>query len=41
MNEMAAGRYVQSVPVNLVFSKLRVLIAAAYQQLSEKWEYTE
>jgi raffinose/stachyose/melibiose transport system permease protein len=41
MNEMAAGRYAQSVSVNLVFSILLVLIAAAYQHLSEKWEYTE
>ena len=41
MNEMSAGRYAQSVSVNLVFSILLVLIAAAYQHLSEKWEYTE
>jgi raffinose/stachyose/melibiose transport system permease protein len=39
MNEMSAGRYAQSVAVNLVFSILLVLIAAAYQRVSEKWEY--
>lgn len=39
MNEMSAGRYAQSVAVNLVFSILLVLVAAAYQRISEKWEY--
>lgn len=41
MNEMAAGRYAQSVAVNLIFTVVLVLISLAYQKFSERWEYTE
>jgi raffinose/stachyose/melibiose transport system permease protein len=41
MNEMSAGRFAQSVSVNLLFSVLLVIVSIGYQKLSELWEYTE
>jgi raffinose/stachyose/melibiose transport system permease protein len=41
MNEMSAGRFAQSVSVNLLFSLLLILVSIGYQKLSEQWEHTE
>lgn len=41
MNEMSAGRYAQSVAVNLVFTVILVIVALAYQKFSSKWETVE
>lgn len=41
MNEMSAGRYAQSVAVNMVFTLLLVAVSITYQKVSEKWEYAE
>jgi raffinose/stachyose/melibiose transport system permease protein len=41
MNEMSAGRFAQSVSVNLLFSILLIIVSIGYQKLSELWEYTE
>ncbi|MDR2370115.1 MAG: sugar ABC transporter permease [Treponema sp.] len=41
MNEMAAGRYAQSVSVNLVFTLVLVAVSVCWQKISEMWEYTE
>ena len=38
MNEMSAGRYAQSVAVNLVFTLLLVLVSIVYQKFSSRWE---
>lgn len=38
MNEMSAGRYAQSVSVNLVFTILLVIVSFTYQKFSSKWE---
>ncbi|MGL6198508.1 MAG: carbohydrate ABC transporter permease [Lachnospiraceae bacterium] len=38
MNEMSAGRYAQSVAVNLVFTVLLVVVSVVYQKFSSKWE---
>ena len=41
MNEMATGRYAQSVAINLVFTVILVIVAVAYQKFSERWENAE
>lgn len=41
MNEMSAGRYAQSVAVNLVFTVLLVVISFVYQKFSSRWETVE
>ncbi|HCT91720.1 MAG TPA: sugar ABC transporter permease [Lachnospiraceae bacterium] len=41
MNEMSAGRYAQSVAVNLVFTVLLVIVSMAYQKFSARWETVE
>ena len=41
MNEMASGRYAQSVSINLVFTVLLVIVAIIYQKVSERWENVE
>jgi raffinose/stachyose/melibiose transport system permease protein len=41
MNEMAAGRYAQSVGVNLVFTLVLIVVSIAWQKASEVWEYAE
>lgn len=41
MNEMSAGRYAQSVAVNLVFTVILVVISFVYQKFSSKWETVE
>jgi raffinose/stachyose/melibiose transport system permease protein len=41
MNEMSAGRYAQSVAVNMVFTLLLIAVSITYQKVSERWEYTE
>lgn len=41
MNEMSAGRYAQSVAVNLAFTVLLVLISFTYQKFSSRWETVE
>ena len=41
MNEMSAGRYAQSVAVNLVFTVLLVLVSMLYQRFSSRWETVE
>lgn len=38
MNEMAAGRYAQSVAVNLIFTIFLLIINISYQRFSKKWE---
>ncbi|MDC7290069.1 sugar ABC transporter permease [Blautia schinkii] len=38
MNEMSAGRYAQSVSVNLVFTVLLVIVSIVYQKFSSRWE---
>ena len=38
MNEMSAGRYAQSVAVNLVFTVLLVIVSVVYQKFSSRWE---
>ena len=38
MNEMSAGRYSQSVAVNLVFTVLLVIVSVVYQKFSSRWE---
>lgn len=38
MNEMAAGRYAQSVSINLVFTIVLVVISLVYQKITSKWE---
>ncbi len=38
MNEMAKGRYAESVSINLVFTVVLVIIAITYQKISERWE---
>jgi raffinose/stachyose/melibiose transport system permease protein len=38
MNEMAAGRYAQSVSVNLVFTIMLIIVSVAFQKISERWE---
>lgn len=38
MNEMAKGRYAQSVTINLVFTVILILVAILYQKFSERWE---
>ncbi|MGO5095552.1 carbohydrate ABC transporter permease [Agathobaculum sp. LCP25S3_E8] len=38
MNEMAKGRYGQSVAINFVFTILLVIAAIAYQKFSSRWE---
>ena len=37
-NEMSAGRYSQSVAVNLVFTVLLVIVSVVYQKFSSRWE---
>jgi len=41
MNEMSAGRYSQSVAINLIFTIILVAAAIVYQKYSERWEYIE
>ena len=41
MNEMSAGRYAQSVAVNLVFTVLLVIVSMVYQKFSSRWETVE
>ncbi|MDR2484007.1 MAG: sugar ABC transporter permease [Treponema sp.] len=41
MNEMSAGRYAQSVSVNLVFTIVLIFISIVWQKISEVWEYAE
>lgn len=41
MNEMSAGRYAQSVAVNLVFTVILVVISFVYQKFSSKLETVE
>jgi len=38
MNEMSAGRYAQSVAVNLIFTILLVIVSFIYQKFSSRWE---
>lgn len=38
MNEMAKGRYAQSVTINLLFTIILVAVAILYQKFSERWE---
>mgnify|MGYP000028345042 FL=1 len=38
MNEMSAGRYAQSVAVNLVFTVILAIISFVYQKFSSRWE---
>ncbi|NCB93625.1 MAG: sugar ABC transporter permease [Clostridia bacterium] len=38
MNEMSAGRYAQSVAVNLVFTLILIIISFGYQKFSSRWE---
>lgn len=38
MNEMAKGRYAQSVTINLVFTVILIVVALLYQKFSERWE---
>ena len=38
MNEMSAGRYAQSVAINLVFTVGLLLVSFGYQKFSERWE---
>lgn len=38
MNEMATGRYAQSVSINLIFTAILVVVAICYQKFSERWE---
>jgi raffinose/stachyose/melibiose transport system permease protein len=39
MNEMAAGRYAQSVAVNFVFTLVLIAVSVVWQKTSETWEY--
>lgn len=41
INEMSAGRYSQSVAINLLFTILLVIAAFLYQKFSERWEHIE
>jgi raffinose/stachyose/melibiose transport system permease protein len=41
MNEMSAGRYAQSVAVNLTFTAVLILVSLGWQKISEVWEYAE
>lgn len=41
MHEMSAGRYAQSVSINLVFSILLLIVGAVYLKFSERWENIE
>ena len=41
MNEMSAGRYAQSVAVNLVFTVILVAVSMLYQKFSSRWEKVE
>jgi raffinose/stachyose/melibiose transport system permease protein len=41
MNEMAAGRYAQSVAVNFVFTLVLIAVSVVWQKTSETWEYAE
>ena len=38
MNEISAGRYSQSVAVNLVFTLLLVIVSVVYHKISSRWE---
>lgn len=38
MNEMSAGRYAQSVSVNLIFTVFLVIVSALFQKFSSRWE---
>ncbi|MDO4547603.1 MAG: sugar ABC transporter permease [Clostridia bacterium] len=38
MNEMGAGRYANSVAVNLIFTVLLVAVAVVYKKFSKRWE---
>ena len=39
MNEMGAGRYANSVAVNLIFTIILVIVAIAYKKFSQRWEH--
>lgn len=41
MNEMSAGRFSQSVAINLMFTLILVFVAIVYQKTSERWEHIE
>jgi raffinose/stachyose/melibiose transport system permease protein len=41
VNEMAVGRFSQSVAINLLFTIILVIIAIIYQKISERWEHIE
>lgn len=40
MNEMGAGRYANSVAVNLIFTVLLVIVAVLYKKFSQRWEHS-
>lgn len=39
MNEMGAGRYANSVSINLIFTILLVIVAILYKKYSSRWEH--
>ena len=41
MNEMGAGRYANSVAVNLIFTILLVIVAVVYKKFSQRWEHVQ
>lgn len=41
VNEMSAGRFSQSVAINLLFTVILVIVAVIYQKVSERWEHIE
>lgn len=41
MNEMSAGRYAESVAINLVFTVILISVSILYQKISERWEFVE
>lgn len=40
MNEMGAGRYANSVAINLIFTIILIAVAVLYQRYSRRWEQT-
>ncbi len=40
MNEMGAGRYANSVAINLIFTIILIAVAMLYQRYSRRWEQT-
>lgn len=41
INEMASGRFAQSVAINLVFTTILVVVAVSYQKFTARWETIE